>query len=230
MAINDPKLAREINRRLRPRAESSLGLLSLLQDDAEAIGLVLQGVADNDDVLNDEGPLDFTKAHLHRYAELIGDLLAQGAKVDSGEIDENDEPIMVDNDTMVSLRKASVRPQALLVSSIVRSTGGYGEQGDDSTPEGILLRRVRPIAPAIRRMRYRMFNDVRILGKRVEKKHQNAADDEVIEDDRDDVPPLTMGDVRRLLALSELVTQGSVNTEARAEAIDAACVDPLEVR
>lgn len=199
-------LANEVNRRIRPRCESLIGLQAILADDIAAMQSVDTSAMQPTDVIDDgQGVIPFTKQSWDDYATLIQSSTALGE----------------DANVQTLFAAAKVRPIDLIISNLSRSS-----TSELTGAAKVLAERIRPRAELLRGVRYRLTNDSRILSVLIE--GMDPAD--VIDDGRaaEEVSPLTVGLVQVFIGVVDSLTGATVNTDGAANAIDAACLNPLE--
>lgn len=201
--IQHAALARQVRERVRPRCEVFAGLAVLAADDLRALQAIPIPAGTMDD--GSTAPIPFAPRHWTAYIELLGTLSAAYTAVKT------------------TLDAAVVRPIDLIVAGLSQSR----ESALTDPATKALVERIRPRATVIRSLRYRANDDVRILSAVMDASWDDA--DPIDEERNDGVAPITVGLVRTLIALETSLIGASVNTESVAQAIDAACDEPLGV-
>lgn len=209
--ITDVNITNEINRRVRPRAESILGLNVVLADDYAVLSAVAAGLTPGSTVIDDgvPAPIPFTNDNFIAYTGLLNSLLTGGH----------------DPDLQAAIAAAKVRPIDLIVSLLARSQEAPLSMTD--IPARMLFERIRPRAKLLRKLNYEFANDIRVLGRLL----SGLSPTDIIDDNRaaEGIAPLTVSQVNKLVAFAVSAVSADVNTTDVADAIDAACDTVLEV-
>jgi len=191
--------------RVRIRSELFLGLLAQIQDDLQVIVNLPDPPVDL--VINSDGLFPFDGGDWAAIKGLFGSLAAMGGDATASAV----------------LNAAKVRPLDYILRTMPDRFYSVDYQGGDPY-QAILLSRLRPRALVIRALRYVLNDDKRIIG-RVLALHEIAAlpDNETINENRSDVPPLTVGVLRGYYGIISQIIGGPVDSEEIAQAIDDAC-------
>lgn len=206
--ITNSKLTKEIGERLRPRAETVLGLQIILQDDLAVLSAL--GVEASEDVIDDGsvGPIDFTRQHFVDYVSLIQDILIGGQN-----------PTLLAAIQMLRVRALDV---------IIGNQMASGTEVIANDPVATALKnRIRPRAKKIRATRFAMQNDVRVMTAMLE----GYADEDLVDDGRsaEGLAMIPIIYLKVFVGFMAALIDPSINTEARGLAVDAACTEPLSV-
>ena len=202
--INDPKLLACVQR-VRVRCELFLGLLTQIQDDVAAMNQV--GDPPEGMVIDSSGLFPFDAGDWQRIKLLFQGLLALGQ----------------DPTAQAVLNAAKVRPLDYILRTMPDRFYSSPYTGSDPFTT-ILYSRIRPRALVIRALRYVLNDDKRVI-ERVLSLPEIAAlsDDETVNENRSDAPPLTLGIIRGYYGIISQIIGGPVDSEEIAQSIDDAC-------
>ena len=206
--IENPALATQISTRVRPRAETIAGLAVIVANDIAALQAIPAPAAAA--VLNDgtNAPIPFTGQHWADYLTLLQTILAASQQAA----------------VVAAVQAAVVRPIDLIVKNLAAS--GSSTNGDPAT--NALAVRIRPRAAQLRAKLYVFQNDIRILAALLFSLPSGTqAADTINEQRTDGVQNLTVGTIQAIVGYESAMVSG--NTVAFANAVDAACLNPLQV-
>ncbi|GIW59034.1 MAG: hypothetical protein KatS3mg087_0100 [Patescibacteria group bacterium] len=191
--------------RVRVRCELFLGLLTQIQDDLAAMAQV--GDPPVDAVIDSSGLFPFDGGDWQNIKALFQGLLTIGQ----------------DTTAQAVLNAAKVRPLDYILRTMPDRFYSSTYTGGDPYAT-ILHSRLRPRALVIRALRYVLNDDKRVIG-RVLSLPEIAAlpDSETINENRNDVPPLTLGVVRGYYGIISQIIGGPIDSEDIAQSIDDAC-------
>lgn len=134
------KLINEINIRMRQRAETLLGLYTIIQDDLS----VFPTIASSNEIINDGaiGPIDFTRQHYNDYVELLNIIVSA-----------------VSPELLQAVRRLQVRAIDVILSGM----GSSGNEIETDPLVSVLKNRIRPRSRQLRALRFIASNDVRVM-------------------------------------------------------------------
>ena len=202
--ITDSKLLTCVQR-VRIRAELFLGLTAQLKDDLSAMDKLSDPEATQ--IIDDSGLFPFDGGDWLRLKSLFAALVQMAE----------------DEQVQVMLKAAQVRPLDYILRTMPDRFYSSDYQGGDPYA-AILYSRIRPRALVIRSLRYIINDDKRVIG-RVLAQPEIAAlpDTEEINENRSDVPPITLGIVRGYYGVISQIIGGPIDDEQMAQSIDDAC-------
>jgi len=200
----DPRLVSCVQR-VRVRSELFLGLLAQIRDDLQAMATLPDPPVDL--VINSDGLFPFDGWDWITIKGLFGALEAMGSTFTTSAV----------------LNAAKVRPLDNILRTMPDRLYSVDYQGNDPYVS-ILLSRLRPRALVIRALRYILNDDKRIIGRVLALPEiTTLPDDETINENRSDVPPLTVGTLWGYYGIISQIIGGPIDSEEIAQAIDDAC-------
>lgn len=201
-----PIAYRHIAKRIRQRAELFYGLHYWLAEDIETLQNALPLWPENANAWID-WPLPFGVTELQNYISLLQTVVAAGTQ----------EPIFS------TIKNLVVRPLSVIQKNILLSTA-FDYPSDDDYP--LMADVVRPRAKLLRMIYYQSKDDLQfVFGNNL--LPESESDETPFEENITN--PVTAGSARIILAFQAAFVDPSLNTDARASVIDAACGRPLNV-
>jgi hypothetical protein len=201
--IKNEILTFQVNGRMRPRAEELIGLYTILPEDI--LFMTEQNIVASQDIVDDgttTSPIPFTNQHWYDYLELIS-LIVSAA---------NSNPVLIS-----ACRSLQVRGIDVILSNL----SSTGDTLGLSPTANILRNRIRPRAKIIRARRYLSNDDVRIMGPLLAQYDSQDLIDTGRE--AEGLLPVPVGYCQAIIQFLGGLIDPSVNTENRAQSIDAAC-------
>jgi len=201
---SDPRLLACVQR-VRVRSELFLGLLTQIQDDHQVMSQLPDPPVEQ--VIDSGGLFPFDGSDWVNIKTLYQLLLGLGQDSTASSI----------------LMSAKVRPLDYILRTMPDRFYSSPYTGSDPFAT-ILYSRIRPRALVIRALRYVLNDDKRVIG-RVLSLPEIAAlpDDETVNENRSDAPPLTLGVIRGYYGIISQIIGGPVDSEEIAQSIDDAC-------